>query len=71
MKPPKSRRAPPFKQRVQTTLAAAKAAGAARIKIFTPDGAAFEINFASATVTETNDFDRPPNVTPLKSRTRR
>jgi hypothetical protein len=68
-KPLSRRRAAPFKQRIET-LAAAKAAGAERIKIVTPDGAAFEIDFASAAATETNDFDRPPNVTPLKRRTR-
>jgi hypothetical protein len=69
-KPLARRRAPPFKQRVETTLAAARAAGAERIKIVTPDGAAFEIDFAPATVTESNDFDRPSNVAPLKRRTR-
>jgi hypothetical protein len=34
-------------------------------------GAAFEIDFGPTAATETNDFDRPPNVTPLKPRTGR
>jgi hypothetical protein len=63
-------RNPPFKQRVEAALAAAKAAGAERIKIVTPDGAAYEIDFHVASAAETNDFDRPPNHISLKSGTR-
>jgi hypothetical protein len=63
------RRAPLFKQRVEAALTAAKAAGAERIRIVTPDGAAYEIDFHVASAPETNDFDRPPNPT-LKRGTR-
>jgi hypothetical protein len=64
------RRAPRFKQRVETAVAVAKAAGAERIKINTPDGAAYEIDFHIASVPENNDFDRPPNPPSLKPGTR-
>ena len=64
------RRTPPFKQRVEAALAAAKAAGAERIKIVTPDGARYEIDFVVTPTTEANDFDRPPNPISLRSGTR-
>jgi hypothetical protein len=64
------RRTPPFKQRVEAALAAAKAAGAERIKIVTPDGAAYEIDFVATPGTKANDFDRPPNPISLKSGSR-
>jgi len=59
-------KAPPFRQRVQAALEAARAAGSARLKIKTPDGAEFEFDLGEATTRELNDFDRPPNCTPPK-----
>jgi hypothetical protein len=55
-------KAPPFKQRLQAALEAAKAAGSARLKIKTPDGASYEFDLnPDAKPPEVNDFDRPPN----------
>jgi hypothetical protein len=57
------RRAPQFKQRMTAAIAAAKAAGASRVKI-APDGSV-EIDFlAPCDQTAINDFDRPPNPLP-------
>ncbi len=59
-----SRKAPPFKQRVQAALETARAAGFGRLKITTPDGATFEFALnAEGETKEINDFDRPPNTT--------
>jgi hypothetical protein len=60
-------KAPPFKQRLETVLAAARAAGFGRLKITTNDGASYEFEVQSSGETlEINDFDRPPNATPAK-----
>jgi hypothetical protein len=53
-------RAPPFKQRIAAALEAAKAAGADRVTVKTPDGASYE--FALSPEVEgaepVNDIDR-------------
>jgi hypothetical protein len=55
-------KAPPFKQRLETALVAAKAAGFGRLKITTNDGASYEFEVQpSGETLEINDFDRPPN----------
>jgi hypothetical protein len=60
-------KAAPFKGRVETALAAAKAAGIARLKIKTPDGSSYEFDLSPDGETlEINDFDRPPNAIPAK-----
>ena len=65
-------KAPPFKQRVQAALEAARAAGSARLKIKTSDGGEFQFDLIPrAEAPEVNDFDRPPNSTPPKRPTER
>jgi hypothetical protein len=60
-------KAPPFKQRVQAALEAARAAGSARLKIKTSDGAEFQFDLLPGAETpDANDFDRPPNRNPPK-----
>jgi len=59
-------RSAPFKQRLETAIAAAKAAGASRVKITTPDGGSCEIDLQPGEASEINDFDRPPH--PVRSR---
>ena len=64
---PRSRsavRAPSLRSRVEMLLAAARAAGAVRLRVETPDGHVFQIDFPSATLAqalaqdgERNDFD--------------
>jgi hypothetical protein len=65
---PRRRRAPHLKQRLDNAIAAAKAAGAPRLKIKTPDGASYEFELQSAAepTEAVNDFDRPPNPRPAK-----
>lgn len=54
-------RAPPFKQRLETAIAAGKAAGAARVKLH-PDGTV-ELDLVKSENGEANDFDSiPPKV---------
>ena len=53
-------RAPSLKSRVEMLLAAARSGGAVRIRVETPDGYAFQIDFPSAALAqdgERNDFD--------------
>ena len=57
-------KAPPFKQRLETAIAAAKAAGATHIKV-NQDGSV-ELDFAEPQAPEVNDFDRPANPLPVK-----
>jgi hypothetical protein len=60
-------KAPAFKQRVQAALEAARAAGSARLKIKTADGAEYQFDLIPAAESpEVNDFDRPPNSIPPK-----
>jgi hypothetical protein len=53
-------KAPPFKRRLDTAIAAAKAAGATRVKV-NPDGSVELDLKPDRDGSETNDFDRPPN----------
>jgi hypothetical protein len=61
-------KAPPFKQRVQAALEAARAAGFTRLKVKTADGASFEFDTTTEAEAKLNDFDRPPNSIPPKRR---
>jgi hypothetical protein len=63
-------KAPPFKQRVEAALAAAKAAGSARLKITSPDGTSYEFDVKPEADPELiNPFDLPPNPIPSKRKT--
>lgn len=57
-------RAGPFRQRIEAALAAAQAAGCARVTVKTCDGASFEFNLKSSEVLDPlhreNDFDAKP-----------
>jgi len=64
-------KAAPFKGRVETALAAAKAAGIARLKIKTADGSSYEFGLQPADAPEVNPFDLPPDPVPPKRRGRR
>jgi hypothetical protein len=55
-------KAPPFKQRLEAAIAAAKAAGAEYLEMQTPDGSSFKIRLKPESEgPEGNDFDRPLN----------
>jgi hypothetical protein len=59
-----TRKAPPFKRRLEEAIAAAKAAGASRVKV-SPDGSV-ELDLKAEALdpgASVNDFDRPPNPT--------
>jgi hypothetical protein len=58
----KAGRAPPFAQRIRAALNAARAAGAARVKIVDRDGAsfAFDLTGEQSSEAEANDFDMFP-----------
>ena len=58
-------KAPPLEQSLRTAIAAAKAAGATRLKLERPDGSRYTIDLKpEADPAEVNDFDRPPNPLP-------
>jgi hypothetical protein len=57
-------KAPPFKQRLETAIAAGKASGATHIRV-NQDGSV-ELDFTEPQAPEVNDFDRPPNPLPAK-----
>jgi hypothetical protein len=50
-------RAPPFRDRIRVALEAAQAAGVARLKITTRDGASFDFHLKFAEADDLNDFD--------------
>jgi hypothetical protein len=58
-------RGPPFKQRLEAALDAARAAGAAHVKVTTSDGATFDFSLKLPPADELNDFDAiPPKPLP-------
>jgi hypothetical protein len=61
-------KAAPFKGRVETALAAAKAAGVGKVKIKTADGSSYEFELQPGEPPEVNPFDLPPDPVPLRRR---